>query len=69
MPEASKPVRLIHHAQTEVRCSTGHRYHALETACEGMPVQALEDLVRMIRNLKQDAASERSKRRRGQFWG
>jgi len=34
-----------------------------------MPVQALEDLVRMIRNLKQDAASERSKRRRGQFWG
>ena len=56
-------------AKGEVARATGHRYHALEQAIEAMPIEAQRDLIRLIRNLKAEAQSEKNKRRRGQFWG
>jgi len=53
----------------EVARATGHRYPALEVAIEEMESEAQRDLIRLIRNLKQDANQERQKRRRGQTWG
>ena len=61
-PMLSRSVR------AEVARATGHRYLALETACETMDTETLRDLLRLIQNLKQKATTERSKRRRGQFW-
>ena len=59
----------IRQVQGEISRSTGHRYHALEKACEEMDHQALGDLWRLICALKSAAQSEKNKRRRGQFWG
>ena len=60
---------LLRPARGEVARATGHRYQALEDACKDMPVEAQRDLIRLIRNLKQEAQSEKQKRRRGQTWG
>lgn len=60
---------LARQAKGEVARATGHRYLALEKATEDMPIEAQRDLIRLIRNLKGEAQSERNKRRRGQFWG
>lgn len=64
-----KPHRVIRQARAEVARATGHAYRALELACEDMPRAALEDLVRLIRNLQGKARREKAKRRKGQFWG
>lgn len=60
---------LTRQARAEVARSTGHRYLALDNAIEALPVEAQRDLIRLIRNLKSTADSEKRKRRRGQFWG
>lgn len=48
--------------------STGHRYQALEKAIDDMPVEARQDLIRMIDNLKSETRREQRLRRTGQFW-
>lgn len=60
---------LTRHVKAEVARSTGHRYADLEKACESLPVEAQRDLIRLIRNLKDEARREKQKRKRGQFWG
>lgn len=60
---------LIRQTRGEVHRATGHRYAALEKACESMEPEALRDLVRLIQNLQSEARTEKQKRRRGQFWG
>ena len=66
---ADKPHMLIRQTRGEVARATGHRYASLEQACEEMGVEALRDLVLLIRNLQSEARTEKQKRRRGQFWG
>ena len=58
---------LIRQAQGEVARATGHRYAHLGMACEGMSVEALRDLVRLIRNLK-DEISRVKRQARTQPW-
>jgi len=65
----NKPHQLIRQAKGDVHRATGHAYRSLELACEEMPATALQDLVRLIRNLQSEARTEKQKRRRGQFWG
>lgn len=60
---------LARHARAEVARATGHRYAQLELACEDLSREAQQDLIRLIRNLKEEATREKQKRRRGQFWG
>lgn len=72
MPDTVKitlQIEMIRQARGEVARATGRRYAHLEQACEGMDHQALQDLIRLIRNLQSNVTSERNKRRRGQFWG
>ena len=45
------------------------RYPRLESALEKMDRFALEDLLRLVRDLSSKVVSEQSKRKRGQFWG
>jgi hypothetical protein len=47
--------------------SLGRRYDRIDL--ESMEIEALRDLLRLIRDLKYEATCERQKRRRGQFWG
>ena len=63
-----KPHGLTRAVRALVARATGHRYPALEKACETLPTEALRDLQRLIQNLQQKATTERNKRRRGQFW-
>ena len=62
-------VQMARVASGAVVRATGHRYEHLERACAAMEYNVAQDLVRLIRNLKQEATSERNKRRRGQHWG
>jgi len=49
--------------------ATGRRYHDLMKAVESMPAVAVNDLIRLIRDLKDETQTEKNKRRRGMFWG
>jgi len=60
---------LTHVARGELARATGHAYPDLERACENLSTIALQDLIRLIRNLKSEAQTEKRKRQRGQFWG
>lgn len=55
--------------QGAIMRATGRRYHDLMTAVENMPAVAVNDLIRLIRDLKDEVQTEKNKRRRGQFWG
>jgi len=55
--------------QGEVLRATGRRYDHLLLALESLPPQALRDLTRLIRDLKDEVSDERRRRKRGQFWG
>lgn len=59
---------LARQVRGEVARATGHHYPHLERACVELDTNALHDLLRLIRDLQQEAMSERAKRRRGQFW-
>jgi len=71
------PVRLLpegvntesaRQAAGEVARATGKRYRSLELACARLPRTAQQDLIRLIRDLKSTAQTEKNKRRRGQFF-
>lgn len=49
--------------------ATGHRYADLSEGIKDLSSEACADLIRLIRNLKQEVQSEQQKRRRGQTWG
>lgn len=49
------------------RCRGGHQAE-LQKAIDDMPPEAQRILLSVIRDLHQEAESEKSKRQRGQFW-
>ncbi len=55
--------------QGDIMRATGRRYHDLMKAVESMPAVAVNDLIRLIRDLKDETQTEKNKRRRGMFWG
>jgi uncharacterized membrane-anchored protein YhcB (DUF1043 family) len=72
----SLPYREAHSMINEASRVTGQRYQNLYDHCSDMSGEALKDLIRLIRDMKhvaqrekQEAQSEKNKRRRGQFWG
>ena len=69
MPKPEQLTAMQRHAVASIRRATGRRYGKLEEAVESMEHFATQDLVRLIRDLQQNAQAEKNKRRRGQYWG